>query len=164
MGSPIFENQDFPQKTIQQSKARPCSVVVKVEGYEFNCVSMGNPHAVTFVKNLDKIDFESIGSKVETNSLFSNKINVEFVEKIDDTNYKVKVWERGCGETLACGTGACAVFSIINKIFTRTVLGKLGEETALEFPGGILYIREDKQGHIILRGPACFVFKGEIHI
>jgi len=156
MGEPVFESKDFPSLTD--------SNLVKIKEFRFSFVSMGNPHAVTIVPSLNEINIKEIGSKVENDSSFPNKINVEFVEKIDDYHYKVKVWERGCGETLACGTGACAVFSIINKIFTRTVLGKLGEETALEFPGGILYIREDKQGHIILRGPACFVFKGEIHI
>jgi len=154
MGLPIFKHQDFPE-TLKQSEVLPRSV----EGYDFNCVSIGNPHAVAFVENLENIDLKSIGPKVETNPLFPNKINVEFVEKISETYYKVKVWERSCGETLACGTGACAVYAIINNLSTTINKEK---ELTLEFPGGKLYVSKNKQGHIILRGPAVFVFKGEI--
>jgi diaminopimelate epimerase len=103
MGAPIFESPDFPAETL------------KLEGFDFNCVSMGNPHAVAIVGDLEKIDLKTIGPKIENDSHFPNKINVEFVEKISDDYYKVKVWERGCGATLACGTGACAVYSILNK-------------------------------------------------
>lgn len=151
MGLPVFENSDFPTNTL------------KLEGYEFNCVSMGNPHAVTIVEDLDKIDLKTIGSKIENNENFPNKINVEFVEKISDNYFKVKVWERGCGETLACGTGACAVFSILNKLSARQGLAESeSKEITLEFPGGKLYLSKNEQGHVILRGPAIFVFKGEI--
>jgi len=155
MGVPVFDHQDFP-KTIKMSKASPYSVL----GYEFNCVSMGNPHAVALVKNLNDIDLKNVGSKVETNSLFPNKINVEFAEKVSDYHYKVRVWERGCGETLACGTGACAVFSIIDILSTRKVLTE--KEIILEFPGGKLFLSKNHEGEIILRGPVTFVFKGEI--
>lgn len=147
MGSPIFESPDFP------------SGILNIEGCDFNCVSMGNPHAVTTVEDLNKIELKSIGSKVENNKKFPNKINVEFVEKISENYYKIKVWERGCGATLACGTGACAVFVILNKISARQ---GLAEEITLEFPGGKLYLSKNEQDHVILRGPATFVFKGEI--
>jgi diaminopimelate epimerase len=147
MGVPMFESADFPTNTL------------KLEGYEFNCVSMGNPHAVTIVEDLNNIDLKTIGSKIENNENFPNKINVEFVEKISDDYFKVKVWERGCGATLACGTGACAVFSILNKLAPKR---GLGPEITLEFPGGKLYLSKNEQDHIILRGPAIFVFKGEI--
>lgn len=155
MGKPIFEHPDFP-KTLKKSEVLPRSV----EGYEFNCVSMGNPHAVTFVERLENIDIKSVGPKVETNTLFPNKINVEYVEKIDERNYKVRVWERGCGETLACGTGACAVYAILDS--HRSPRPGQGEEITLEFPGGKLYLSKDHEENIILRGPATFVFKGEI--
>lgn len=147
MGVPIFSSSDFPNKSIN------------IEGFDFNCVSMGNPHAVTLIENLNKIDLKTIGPKVENNKNFPNKINVEFVEKVNNDYYKVKVWERGCGETLACGTGACAVYVILNKLSARTVLV---EEITLEFPGGKLFLSENHKGQIILRGPATFVFKGEI--
>ena len=154
MGAPIFESPDFP------SDISPTYVkTMNLEGLEFNCVSMGNPHAVTVVEDLENIDFKTIGSKVENNENFPNKINVEFVEKINENYYKVKVWERGCGATLACGTGACAVYSVLNKLSARPCLA---EEIVLEFPGGKLYLSQNEQGHVILRGPATFVFKGEI--
>lgn len=152
MGTPIFTHSDFP------------SGKIKIEGFDFECVSMGNPHAVTIVNNLNDIDIKTIGPKIENDFNFPNKINVEFVEKVSDNYYKVKVWERGCGETLACGTGACAIFAILSKLSSsRTVLKEMEEkEITLEFPGGKLYLSKNPEGQIILRGPATFVFKGEI--
>ncbi len=144
MGNPIFKSDDFP------------SGVLKLEGFDINCVSMGNPHAVISVEDLSNIDLKEIGPRIENSTFFPNKINVEFVEKINDEYYKVIVWERGCGDTLACGTGACAVFSILDKE------NSFEKEITLEFPGGKLYLSENEQGHVILRGPATFVFKGEI--
>ncbi|MFA6392471.1 MAG: diaminopimelate epimerase [Candidatus Paceibacterota bacterium] len=147
MGAPMFESSDFSTGTL------------KLEGFDFNCVSMGNPHAVAIVEDLEKIDLKTIGPKIENNENFPNKINVEFVQKIMNDYYKVKVWERGCGATLACGTGACAVYSILNKLSPRQ---GLGEEITLEFPGGKLYLSKNEQSHVILRGPATFVFEGKI--
>ena len=151
MGKPMFESADL-SKEINQTP-------FKIEGLLFNYVSIGNPHVVTIVSKLDQINIKDVGSKVENDPSFPNKINVEFVEKINDNYFKVKVWERGCGETLSCGTGACAVYSIIKKTSARKILA---EEITLEFPGGILYLSENEKGHMILRGPAEFVFKGEI--
>lgn len=150
MGVPILESPDFPNKT------------EVIEGFDFNFVSMGNPHAITFVKGIENLDFKTIGKKVENNPLFPNKINVEFAEKVEDSYYKVKVWERGCGATLACGTGACAVYSTIknsDKTFSKSFMF---DEITLEFPGGKLFLSENNNGEIILRGPATFVFNGEI--
>ena len=101
-----------------------------------------------------EIHLSEIGPKIENNIIFPNKINAEFVEKITDTYFKVKVWERGCGATLACGTGACAVYTCVRQ--------DLMQEITLEFPGGNLYLSENTSGQIILRGPAICVFKGEI--
>jgi diaminopimelate epimerase len=147
MGMPIFEHDDFPNG------------VLNLEGLEMECVSMGNPHAVVIVDSLNNFNIKTIGPEIENDYHFPRKINVEFVEKIDDTNYKVKVWERGCGETLACGTGACAIFAILS-LPTRQGLG--GKEITLEFPGGKLYVSKNHEENIILRGPATFVFKGGI--
>lgn len=144
MGKPSFESPDFPINTLN------------IEGFDFNCVSMGNPHAVTIVNDIENIDFKAIGKKVEIDSAFQNKINVEFVEKKNDNYYKVKVWERGCGATLACGTGACGVFSVLDRA------NNFSGEITLEFPGGKLFLSKNNEGEIILRGPATFVFKGEI--
>jgi diaminopimelate epimerase len=147
MGEPVLLSLDFP------------SLPTKIEGFDFKFVSMGNPHAVTIVENLEDIEIKEIGPKVENNDHFPNKVNVEFVEKIDDLNYKVKVWERGCGETLACGTGACAVFATIHLMQDKSLED---EEITLQFPGGNLYLSQNHNNKIILRGEAHFVFKGEI--
>ncbi len=144
MGVPLFEHSDFQGGPLN------------IEGLPFECVSMGNPHAVMIKDTLDNFDILTIGPEIENDYHFPNKINVEFVEKIKDDYFKVKVWERGCGITLACGTGACAVYSILKK------KDKNLNEITLEFPGGKLYLSENVNGEIILRGQASFVFKGEI--
>ncbi len=143
MGAPVFSHTDFPKN----------SLVLEKISWQF--VSMGNPHAVGVVKNLSEIDLSEIGPKMENNSNFPNKINVELVEKITNDYFKVKVWERGCGATLACGSGACAVYACVRQGLTQA-------EITLEFPGGNLYLSENSKGEIILRGPAVFVFKGEM--
>lgn len=144
MGIPVFIHNDFPNNPLT------------LENIPFNFVSMGNPHAVGFVKNISEINLSQIGPKIENDLHFPNKINAEFVEKITDNYFKVKVWERGCGVTLACGSGACAIFSILNK--NKDIKG----EIILEFPGEKLFLSKNHEGNIILRGPAEFVFKGEI--
>lgn len=150
MGKPIFKSNDFPTCPTCGKKS------LNIGGFDFDCVSIGNPHAITFVEDVTNSDIKNIGPKIENNSNFPNKINVEFVEKINDEYYKVRVCERGCGETLACGTGACAVFSILDK------KNNFDKEITLEFPGGNLYLSKNHKGDIILRGSALFVFKGEI--
>ena len=156
MGVPVFVSADFPNNSLM------------LENILFKFVSMGNPHAVGLVKNISEIDISNIGSKIERDSHFPNKINVEFVEKVTDNYYKVKVWERGSGATLACGTGACAAYAIL-KNENKNINGVASEietettkEITLEFPGGNLYLSENKEGQIILRGSAVYVFKGEI--
>ncbi len=151
MGAPVFFHSDFldfPKDSLV------------LENIEFNFVSVGNPHAVGIVKNLSVINVSEIGPKIENDSHFPNKINVELVEKIEEDHFKVKVWERGSGATLSCGTGACAVYAIIAKTSARQDLAE--KEITLEFPGGNLFLSENPEGEIILRGPAEFSFKGEI--
>lgn len=143
MGIPIFSHADFPNSSLN------------IENIEFKFVSMGNPHAVGFVENISEINISQIGPKIENDSHFPNRINVELVEKVREDYFKVKVWERGVGVTLACGTGACAVYAILKKDSKN-----IGEIT-LEFLGGNLFLSENKEGQIILRGPAVCVFKGE---
>jgi len=150
MGNPIFTHGDFP------------SEIINLEGLDLGGVSMGNPHAVVVVDNLDNIDVKVMGPKIENDAKFPNKINVEFAQKINENYYKVKVWERGCGETLACGTGACAVYAILRKKNFEEDSSFNKEEITLEFPGGNLFLSENKEKEIILRGSAVFVFKGEI--
>lgn len=149
MGVPVFSHPDFPDG------------LFTLENIEFQFVSMGNPHAISFVKNISEINISEIGPRIENDSYFPNKINVEFVEKISDNRFKVKVWERGSGATLACGTGACAVYAVIK---SKYPIGKTYgvNKITLEFPGGNLYLSENEKDEIILRGPAVCVFKGKI--
>jgi len=147
MGKPIFESNDFPKKEIE------------IEGLLLNFVSMGNPHAVAFVDDLNAYDLSIIGPKIENNSNFPNKINLELVENTQALpRYKVKVWERGCGETLACGTGACAVYAIVRKYKNAEA------EIAIDLPGGELFLEENENGEIIMQGEAKNVFSGMIDI
>lgn len=146
MDKPVFSHVDFPDTKIS------------LEGLELDFVSVGNPHAVAFVDDLNIFDLKKIGPLIENNSQFPNKINFELVEKVDSKRYKVKVWERGCGITLACGTGACAVYAIIQK-------QKNAEpEITIELPGGELFISKNKDEEIIMRGEAKSVYKGEVYV
>ena len=137
---------------------------VKIEDTEYNitCVSMGNPHCIVYMDNIDDLDLREIGTKFEKNKMFPEGINTEFVEVIDEKTLKMRVWERGSGETLACGTGACAVAvaSVLNgycKKDQEIVVKLLG--------GGSLNIEWNKDdGHTYMTGPAEFVFEGEIQI
>ena len=143
MGTPVFSHADFPNTSLT------------LENISFDFVSMGNPHAVGFVKNISEVEISKIGPKIENDFHFPNKINVELVEKVAKDYFKVKVWERGSGATMSCGTGACAVYAVLEKN------NKNIKEITLEFPGGNLFLSENKKGEIILRGPAVFVFSGE---
>jgi diaminopimelate epimerase len=121
------------------------------------CVSMGNPHAVTFVDDVDSLDLPRIGPPLENHPLFPERANIEFVQRIDEKTLKMRVWERGSSETLACGTGACAalVASVLNN--------KARRRARLLLPGGDLDIDWNEiNNHVYLTGPAEFVFDGEI--
>ena len=121
---------------------------------ELTCVSMGNPHAVTFWKKLEEAPFEVLGPKMECDPMFPEKTNVEFVEILSDREIRVRVFERGCGETLACGTGACAatVASVLN--------GYTGRELTVHLSGGDLLCRWDESDHVIMTGPVAHVAEG----
>ena len=158
MGEPVLESSKIP---INSEKALFLSQPVIIEGREFRvtCISMGNPHAVTYVDDVEEFPLELIGPKMENNSLFPKRINAEFVQVIDRNTLKMRVWERGAGETLACGTGACAVLvsSVLNDISNRCVVVKL--------LGGDLIIEwSEKDNHVYMIGPATKVFDGEIQI
>ncbi|MEI8174565.1 MAG: diaminopimelate epimerase [bacterium] len=152
MGTPVFSHKDFPNEPLI------------FEGIKFDFVSIGNPHAVGFVENIFTVDVSRTGPRIEKDFHFPNKINVEFVEKVSETFFRVKVWERGCGETLACGTGACAVYAVLKNCVRQDLTQSLTQnEITLEFPGDNLYLSENKEGEIILRGPAECVFKGKMN-
>ena len=150
MGKPVFSRSgsslDFPKDSIT------------LEGLELNFVSMGNPFAIAFVENLGKYDFTAIGPKIENNKIFPNRMNFELVEQKNKNEFKVRVWERGCGETLACGTGACAVYALARKYEGAE------KETNIDLPGGTLFMSENGLGDIIMRGSAVSVFSSMIEV
>jgi diaminopimelate epimerase len=124
-------------------------------------VSMGNPHFVTFVDDVDNYDVEGIGKLIEHHPAFPERVNAEFVELVGPNEVKFRVWERGSGETWACGTGACAV------AYTCVALGKAGkkdEYLTVQAKGGTLEVKHAKNNHIFLKGPATTSFEGEIDI
>jgi diaminopimelate epimerase len=118
------------------------------------CVSMGNPHAVIFVDDVDEAPVARLGPLIETHELFPQRTNVEFVQVLDEEHVKQRTWERGSGETLACGTGACAV-GVAGKIRGRT-----GERVTVHLRGGDLVIEWDRVGPVYMTGPAVEVFAG----
>lgn len=119
-------------------------------------VSMGNPHAVTFLENIKELDLSAIGPRFEHHPAFPNRTNTEFIEMIDRTHFNMRVWERGSGETLACGTGACAA------AVAAVIAGKGDREVTVHLLGGDLHIRwNETDSHIYMTGPAVTVFEGE---
>lgn len=155
MGEAILKPRDIPMNADGDSFVNK---PVAVDGKEQNitAVSMGNPHAVIFTVSIDKLDLEKIGPSYENHPLFPERVNTEFCEVIDSRTLKMRVWERGSGETLACGTGACAtaVAAIVN--------GLTEEEVTVELLGGNLQIRWDREQNLVfMTGPATIVFDGE---
>ena len=156
MGTPILESEKIPVVT-DEKIAQNLKLNVLDKSFNFTCVSMGNPHAVTIVDNVSDFDVKKYGSILEINEVFPNKTNVEFVEIKDPENIKMRVWERGTGETLACGTGACAsvVACNLNGLTKRSV--------NVELLGGNLNIELGGDNHVYMTGPAVTVFEGELN-
>ncbi len=147
MGEPILNNEDV----ILDGEA---PLGIREEGYDFTYVSMGNPHAVAFVDSLD-FDWRAVGAKIELSKSFPNRTNVEFVKVVSPKQAVMKVWERGCGETLACGTGACAVG------VAGALRDKLSRDAVtIELPGGPLQISWNKENRVMMTGPAETVCRG----
>lgn len=158
MGEPILKPAEVPVLFDGES-CIDRHISSTVAEYNITCVSMGNPHAVTYVDSVDAVEIEKEGPPMETHELFPNRINTEFVEVLDDGTLKMRVWERGSGETLACGTGACAVLvaSVLN--------GKSPRKNTVRLLGGDLDIEWNKEdNHVYMTGPAVTVFEGEINI
>lgn len=156
MGTPILESEKIPVVT-DEKIAQNLKLNVLDKSFNFTCVSMGNPHAVTIVDNVSDFDVKKYGSILEINEVFPNKTNVEFVEIKDPENIKMRVWERGAGETLACGTGACAsvVACNLNGLTKRSV--------NVELLGGNLNVELGEDNHVYMTGPAVTVFEGELN-
>ena len=133
-------------------------VVVDGVSYDMTCVSMGNPHAVVFLPEIDSLDLEKIGPSFEHHPLFPNRVNTEFIRVIDDHTLQMRVWERGSGETFACGTGACAaaVASVLNGYCKRE------QEILIHLRGGDLRIIYHNDESVTMIGPATFIFEGKM--
>ncbi|MCD8006051.1 MAG: diaminopimelate epimerase [Oscillospiraceae bacterium] len=126
--------------------------------YRVTCVSMGNPHCVTFVDEVRSLPLDKIGVLFENNGIFPERVNTEFIRVIDPTTLEMRVWERGSGETLACGTGACASVAAA----VRNGICKAGEEVTVRLLGGDLHITCSEEYDIQMRGGAEFAFEGYI--
>ena len=159
MGKAILKPRDIPvDSDLDLFVAQPVEVAGKE--YKITAVSMGNPHAIVYVDDVDSLDLEKIGSDFENHKLFPNRVNTEFIKVIDDKTLQMRVWERGSGETFACGTGACA--SVVSSVLNNYC--KYDEEVLVHLRGGDLRITYRKDGTVMMTGPATQVFDGEIDI
>ena len=125
------------------------------ENLTVHCVSVGNPHCVLFVEDVDTAPVRELGPRLERHPSFPKRINVEFAQVVSPDRIRLRVWERGSGETMACGTGACAALA------AAALTGRCGREAEVILPGGPLRIRWREDGHLEQEGPANFVFDGE---
>lgn len=156
MGEPILDPQIIPVNVAEQPVLNyPLDIDGKI--WNISCVSMGNPHAVVFTQNIKDLDLITIGPKFEKNIIFPKKTNTEFIEVIDRNTLNMRVWERGAGETLACGTGACAsaVAAVLNNYCERKI--------TIHLIGGDLHIEwRESNNHVYMTGEAVTVFEGTI--
>lgn len=155
MGSPILKPEQIPVLA-EGHQVVDEPILIDGREYHMTAVSMGNPHTVIYVDDVRKVDLEDIGPRFERHERFPNRVNTEFVHVLDRKTVEMRVWERGTGETLACGTGACAVAvsSILN--------GFTEPEVTVKLLGGDLRIRWDREENkVYMTGPAVVVFDGE---
>jgi len=155
MGLPAWSRSRIPMLGAGDDEA--IRVPVLIEGdvaVEATCVSMGNPHCVVFTEKIEMLDISAIGPAIETNALFPERTNVEFVNVVNEANLEVRVWERGVGETMACGTGACA------SVVAASLLGLAGRQATAHLKGGALEVQWRKEG-VFLSSPARHVFDGK---
>lgn len=134
------------------------SLTVGSKTFRIHGVSMGNPHCVIFVDKVDAVPLAEIGPKIEHHPFFPNRVNVEFVQVINRSRVRARVWERGAGATLACGTGACAI------AVASAQAGRTGRTVAIDLPGGTLGVRWAANQRVYLSGPTKIVYQGEFHV
>ena len=162
MGVPHLLPAEIPTILGCEAPGNPvvdCNLETELGDFKVTCVSMGNPHCIIWVDNVEDTPVHQIGPVIENHSAFPNKTNVEFAELAgDDDIIRLRVWERGVGETLACGTGACAV-AVAGALTLRT-----DREITIELPGGELEIRWAEDDHVYMTGPAEEVFSGVVRI
>ena len=156
MGNPILKAEDIPVI----SDNYPVRIKIKSYDKEFNftCLSVGNPHAVTIIDDIDNFDVEKYGKDLEVNPIFPNRSNIEFVEIIDRNHIKMRVYERGAGETLSCGSGACAA------VYACYLNNLTDNEVIVKLLGGDLYIKIEEDNHINMIGNADIVFDGNLYL
>ena len=157
MGAPILEATKIPVSSSAKIEDKKVKAEVKVKNkkIELTCISMGNPHAVTFVNDIENFKVAEYGPILENADIFPEKANIEFVEVVDKNNIKMRVWERGSGETLACGTGACS------SVVASSLNGYTDRKVNVQLLGGNLEIEWKPNNHVHMTGPAVTVFKGE---
>lgn len=158
MGKADFTPENIPVKADSEIIDSPISL--SSGEWRITCVSMGNPHCVTFVDNTESLDLEKIGPQFESNVLFPERINTEFIRVIDSKTLEMRVWERGSGETMACGTGACASVAAAVKLG----ICKPDEEITVRLLGGDLRITCAQDYSIVMKGPAEISYEGEIKL
>ena len=158
MGVPVFAPKLIPS-LLNEEDFIDKPVMVDGKEYRMTALSMGNPHAVVFVDDTDSLDLKAIGPAFENHPLFPERINTEFIQVIDRSTLKMRVWERGSGETMACGTGACAA------VVAGRLTNKIASEVIVKLLGGDLLINwSAEDNHVYMTGPAETVFDGEIDI
>lgn len=160
MGEPILEAPKIPARGSGQIVNQPFQVPGDQPlNMNITCVSMGNPHCIAFVDDAEAYPVEAHGRRIETSAFFPNRTNVEFLQVLNPKEIRMRVWERGAGETLACGTGACAalVACVLN--------GKTGRKATLHLNGGDLEIEwDEKTNRVFMTGPAATVCEGEAYV
>ncbi|WP_286846855.1 diaminopimelate epimerase [Proteiniphilum sp. UBA5463] len=159
MGAPVLDASSIPTAFSQSPVVKSPLPVSDDATYEVTCLSMGNPHAVLFMDKIDELDLSEIGPVIEHAPYFPNRTNTEFVEVVSDRWLKMRVWERGAGETLACGTGACAA------VVAAVLNGLAGRKATVQLRGGDLEIEwNEEDNRVYLTGDAVTVFEGEIKL
>lgn len=157
MGEPILEAEKIPVISTEKP-VKNLELEAENKKFKFTCVSMGNPHAITIVEDTKEFDVEKYGKVLEIDKAFPKKANIEFAQIVDRQNINMRVWERGAGETLACGTGACATAVACN------LNGLTDRKVNIELLGGTLNIEwNETDNHVYMTGPAVTVFDGELY-
>lgn len=158
MGTPILLPKDVPVVS-DKDKVVDEPIVIDDKEYRITCVSMGNPHAITFIENTDDLEIETIGPKFENNPIFPDRVNTEFIQVLDRNTVKMRVWERGSGETFACGTGACAT------VVACVLNGLTDDKVTVKLLGGDLFIEYNREENTVyMTGPAKVSFTGKIEV
>ena len=159
MGEPILTAQDIPTTLgTPDSKVIDETLTVNGKDWQVSCVSMGNPHCITFVPDVEAVPLAEIGPLFENHEAFPARINTEFVEVVRPDYLKMKVWERGAGPTLACGTGTCAL------VVAAVLNDKCERQVTVELPGGNLEIDWAESNRVYMTGPATLVFSGTVDV